>query len=185
MQLKKLLTQITKIIFGVFAVAYPFIVFWALKKDIALKFIGFVLLLSVIFSWTRSKNTILFILGLLLCLSIIFFNQEIFVKLYPVLMNTGVFALFAVSLKKTPLVTKFAEKMHKTMDEATIKYTRNATYAWAIVMGCNAVVSFITIFLSDEIWTLYNGLVSYMVIGTTMLIEYIIRKKVFHDKSDK
>ncbi len=185
MQLKKLLTLTAKIIFGGFAIAYPFIVFWALKKDIAIKFIGLVLLMSVIFSWTRSKNTILFILGLLLCSSIIFFNQEIFLKLYPVLMNAGVFALFALSLRKTPLVTQFAEKIHKTLDEQTINYTYRATYAWAIVMGINTIASLITVFLSDEIWVLYNGLISYIIIGATMLIEYIVRKKVSHDKSDK
>ena len=47
MPLKKLLTIITKIFFGAFVVAYPFMIFYALQQNIAIRFLGLVLLMVV------------------------------------------------------------------------------------------------------------------------------------------
>ena len=92
-------------------------------------------------------------------------------------MNSCVCAIFALSLKKTPLITKFAQKIRKEpLDTKTLNYTRNATKAWAIFMLVNTFISLITVFLSNEIWTIYNGFISYMLIGMMMLSEYIVRK---------
>ena len=177
MPLKKLLTIITKIFFGAFVVAYPFMIFYALQQNIAVRFLGLVLLLVVIFSFINTKNKYLFILGLALCFLIILFNQEIFLKLYPVLMNISVCAIFALSLKTTPLVTQFAKKMRKEpLDTRTLTYTKNVTMAWAIFMFINTIISLITVFLSNEIWVIYNGFISYILIGLMMLVEYFVRK---------
>ena len=177
MQLKRLLTTITKIFLVFFVFAYPFMIFYALQQDIATRFIGLVLLLLVVFSFLNNRNQYIFISGLFLCFFIILFNQDIFLKLYPVLMNASVCTIFALSLRKTPLITKFAQKMRKEhLDEKTLIYTKNATKAWAIFMLCTTFISLITVFLSNEIWVIYNGFVSYVLIGIMMLAEYIVRK---------
>ena len=177
MQLKKLLTVITKIFLGCFIVAYPFVVFYALKQNIAVKFIGLILLAMIIFSYLRNKNKYLFMAGSLAAFMVIFFNQEIFLKLYPVLMNASVCSVFALSLRTTPLITQFAQKMqHKSLTKETFIYTRKATKAWAVFMFINTIVSLATVFMSNEIWVLYNGFISYILIGTMMSMEYIIRK---------
>ena len=178
MQLKKLLTIITKIISSVIIVIYPFIIFYALKQNIAVRFLGLVLLAMIIVSFLRNKNTYLFVLGLTLALLVILFNQDIFLKFYPVLMNSAICAIFALSLRKTPLITQIAQKMQKTpLNKKTVEYTQKVTYAWTIFMFVNAINSLITVFLSNEIWALYNGFISYILIGTMMLVEYIIRKR--------
>ena len=179
MQLKKSLTIITKILLGIFVVIYPFVIFYALQQNIAIKFMGLVLLAVVIFSFLRNKNTYMFTAGLTLCFLIMLFNQEIFLKLYPVLMNACMCAIFALSLNKKPLITKFAEKLQsRPLNKHEVQYTTKATIAWVIFMAINTVVSFITVFLSNQIWVWYNGLISYILIGTMMLGEYIVRKKV-------
>jgi len=179
MQLKKLLTIITKILFSIFVIAYPFMIFYALQQNIAVKFIGIILLMAVMFSFLRNKNKYIFVIGLILCFFGVFFNQEIFLKLYPVLMNASVCGIFALSLRKTPLITQFAQKMQKTpLYEYKLNYTKRATIAWAIFMFANTIISLITVFLSNEIWTLYNGFISYVLIGIMMLSEYIVRKRV-------
>jgi len=178
MQLKRLLTIITRFFFGIFVVAYPFAVFYALKQEIATRFIGLVLLVLVSFSFLRNKNKYIFILGLVLSFLVILFNQDVFLKLYPVLMNLGLGCIFALSLRKTPVITQFAQKMQKRpLNTKTIIYTKHATIAWAIFMFVNTVLSFITVFLSDRIWVLYNGFISYILIGIMMLGEYIVRKR--------
>ena len=179
MLLKKLLTIITKIFLGIFVIAYPFIVFYALQQNVAVKFIGFILLAAVAFSFIRNKNKYMLVLGLTLCFFVIVSNQEIFLRLYPVLMNSCVCAIFALSLRKTPIITQFAQKMqHKPLDKHQLIYTKQATKAWAIFMLCNTVISLITVFLSTEIWTIYNGFISYVLIGIMMLCEYVVRKRI-------
>lgn len=179
MLLKKLLTIITKFLFGIFIVAYPFVVFYALQQNIAVKFIGLVLLIAVLFSFIRNKNKYMLTLGLTLCFCVIFFNQEIFLKLYPVLMNACVCGIFALSLRKTPVITQIAQKMcKKPLEKHQLIYTKHATQAWAIFMFINTIISFITIFLSTKIWTVYNGFISYILIGIMMLCEYTIRKRI-------
>ena len=178
MQLKKLLTIITRILFGAVIVIYPFVIFYALKQNIAIRFLGLVLLAMVAVSFLRNKNKYFFIIGLTLSLFVIFFNQDVFLKLYPVLMNSAICAIFALSLRKTPLVTQIAQKTQKKpLTKEILKYTRNVTCAWAIFMFINAILSLITVFMSNEIWALYNGFVSYVLIGMMMLVEYIIRKR--------
>lgn len=179
MQLKKLLTIIAKVFFGIFIISYPFVVFYTLQQNIAIRFIGLILLMAVVFSFIRNRNKFIFTLGLILCFLAIFYNQEIFLKLYPVMMNAAVCCIFSLSLAKTPLITQFAQKMNKQpLDQHTLTYTRNATCAWAIFMFFNTVISLITVFLSNEIWVLYNGFISYILIGIMMLGEYIVRKRI-------
>lgn len=176
MQLKKLLTPIIKIFIGALIIAYPFIVFFAFKTGMAIRFIGLFLLSVVVLSFLRNKNRFLFGIGLFVCFLILCFNQDIFLKIYPVLMNAAVCAMFALSLKKTPLITQYAQKMHKNLDKYGIKYTRNATLAWAVFMGCNTLISLATVFMQMNIWVLYNGFISYILIGLMMISEYILRK---------
>ena len=178
MQWKKLLTIITKIFISAFVVAYPFVIFYTLQQNIAIRCLGLFLLVAVILSFVRNKNKSLFILGLFLCFLVIFFNQEIFLKFYPVLMNAGMCSIFALSLRKTPLITQFTQKIRKCdLDEHKLRYTRHATIAWVIFMFFNTIASFITVFLSNEVWVLYNGFISYILIGIMMLVEYIIHKR--------
>ena len=92
-------------------------------------------------------------------------------------MNAGIFSVFALSLKKVPLVTQIARKMTKgNLDDDQLAYTRLATIAWAIFMFCNTIASLITIFLPYEIWAIYNGFIAYILIGIMMAAEYTIRK---------
>ncbi|WP_224732672.1 hypothetical protein [Francisella sp. SYW-9] len=57
-----------------------------------------------------------------------------------------------------------------------IKYTWYVTFAWCIFFAINASISILTVIIgSIKIWTLYNGFISYILIGSMMLIEIIIR----------
>lgn len=181
MPLQKLLTQITKIILGVIVVIYPFVVFYALESHVAVRFVGLFLLALIVLSFTKNKNKVIFALGVVLCSLVIFLNQPWFLKLYPVLMNSTICAIFALSLNKTPIITKQAMLAHKQpLDNKTKTYTKHATLAWAIFMACNTIVSFITVFLPDVYWVWYNGFISYILIGTMMLCEFFIRKVIVH-----
>ena len=121
----------------------------------------------------------------LLGLGLVLYNNDIFLKLYPVLMNLGVCVMFALSLSGTPLIEKFAEKMGYHLGAEQKEYTKRVTCAWAIFMFCMTIISLITVFLSNEVWVVFNGLISYILISIMMGIEFMVRKKVINVHRDK
>ena len=177
MPLKKSLIKIIKILGIGFVILYPFIVFFALKKQIALRVLSLLLVFMAGVSFAKNKNVWLFCGILLLGICLAIFNQDIFLKLYPVFMNFSVFLLFSLSLHNTPMIEKIACKMGYHLDINQKKQTKRATLFWAIFMFCLTVISFITIFLSDEIWVLFNGLISYVLIAMIIGLEFLIHKR--------
>ena len=91
-------------------------------------------------------------------------------------MNSFIFMVFFCSLfQKETIIQKFALALNKNLSEKELIYTKNLTYIWCIFLFTNLVISIITIFLSDKIWILYNGFISYVLIGILFAVEYIIR----------
>lgn len=104
------------------------------------------------------------------------FTKLFFVKFYPVCANLTVFLVFFVSLfSKETVIQKFAKAVDGELSENAVKYTRNLTYIWSALTFFNFAVSLATVFMSEEIWALFNGLISYLLIGTLFFVEYIIR----------
>jgi uncharacterized membrane protein len=55
-------------------------------------------------------------------------------------------------------------------------YCRRVTAAWCIFFVVNGMISLATaLWGSNEVWMLYNGVISYILIGTVFTVEYIIR----------
>lgn len=107
----------------------------------------------------------------------LFHYYEIFLlKFYPVCANLAVFLVFFISLfKKETIIQKFAKKVEGQLSEGALKYTRNLTVIWACLTFFNFVVSLITVFMEKKVWIVFNGFVSYLLIGALFFIEYIIR----------
>lgn len=177
MLLKKSLIKIIKILGIGFTILYPFVVFLALKKHVAMRFLVLLLVVAAGISFVRNKNIWIFACILLFGAGLIVFNDNIFLKLYPVLMNISVCLMFALSLRNIPLIEKIAKKMGYDLDINQKEYARRTTIAWAIFMFCLTVISFVTVFLSDEIWVMFNGLISYILIAIMMSVEFLIRKR--------
>jgi uncharacterized membrane protein len=181
MQLKKSSIRPIKILGGLVAIAYPIAVFVALQRGFSVRMLGLILVLVAGCAMARRRNIWLGVCGIVLACMAVISDKDIFLKLYPVFMNAAVCFMFAVSLRSVPLVQRFAEKMKYEITEKSKQYARRVTIAWAIFMGINTVVSLTTVFMSNWVWTLYNGLISYCLIGLMMVIEYIIRMGVIHE----
>lgn len=98
--------------------------------------------------------------------------------LYPVFVSVSLFCVFCYSLfQDKSLITKLAIRMSKEpLPDYAIKYTWYATLAWCVFFAINASISTYTVILgSIQFWTLYNGFISYILIGLMMLSEIIIR----------
>lgn len=104
-------------------------------------------------------------------------QNPVSVFFYPLVINLALFFTFAVSLTTDEtIIQKIARKRHGILDEDTKSYTRTLTKVWTVFIAFNTVVTAYTIWLQDlEIWSLYNGLISYLTIGILATGEIVFR----------
>lgn len=99
------------------------------------------------------------------------------VRSYPVLVNVGMAALFADSLSRPPsAIERLARLVEPKLDQFGVVYTRYVTWIWLVFFLCNAsVAAWTAIYGSLDQWTVYNGLISYILMGSLFVVEYIVR----------
>lgn len=101
-------------------------------------------------------------------------------KAYPVAVS-GVLALtFGASLwQSESLVERIARLKNRAMDPAARRYCRRVTLMWTIWLILNALIcGFLALAGSLAVWTLWTGLVAYLVMGFLFAGEYMVRRIV-------
>jgi uncharacterized membrane protein len=88
--------------------------------------------------------------------------------------------MFASSLIFPPsVIERIARTFHKDFPESAVAYTRNVTIVWIVFFALNSIVSAWTVLIDNrEVWTLYNGLISYIIVGLILVGELVVRKIV-------
>lgn len=99
---------------------------------------------------------------------------------YPVMINGVMLALFASSLwQSQTVVERLARLQEPNLSLHAIRYTRKVTQVWCAVFSLNIVITTgLIIAQSYDYWALYSGIISYLLIGLVMGIEWIIRQQV-------
>lgn len=175
--------------FAILALLYPLLVFTALKTGFSLRVLLLVLILLALLQFNNQKiqalRNAVFACYLLLITGLLIYGDGIFLKLYPVLVSLSMLAVFALSLKAPPSVAeRFARLKHKELPPRAIAYCRKVTAVWCVFFVFNAAIALATVFLSDEAWVLYNGLVSYVLIGGLAGTEFIYRQRIMRRMED-
>lgn len=113
-----------------------------------------------------------------LCLAIA--DRATAVKAYPILMSAGMAAAFGRSLLSPPtLVETLASLRSPDIKPEARLYMRKVTWAWFLFLTANCAVSALTLASGEmALWTLYNGLVSYLLMGLLFGGEWLIRRRV-------
>lgn len=107
------------------------------------------------------------------------FRQEGWFTFYPVIVNTLMLGLFASSLwQKETLIERLARIQEPDLPESGVRYTRTVTKVWCGFFLLNGTIAFTTCFMPLAVWTLYNGLISYILAGCLFLSEWFIRQWV-------
>lgn len=138
--------------------------------------------------WRPMLSSALFLLAGTLCF---IFNEKIFLKLYSVVISATMLFVFGSSLIFEPnIIFRFACLGDKTIkgssfEKQVYKYCKKVTIVWCIFFILNGSVSAITALydfgseeLNDRIWSVYNGGISYVLMGLLFTVEFIIRKIV-------
>lgn len=107
-------------------------------------------------------------------------NRSLPLKLYPVLVNLAMLAVFALSLVRGPsIVERLARLTDPHLPPEAIAYTFRVTQIWCGFFLINGGVALVTaLWASERTWALYNGLISYGLMGLLMGGEWLVRRRV-------
>ena len=113
---------------------------------------------------------------MLLVILIFHYTNWIVAKYYPVIVNFVLFCIFFGStFSEETVIQKMAKLMEPNIKPKALEYTRKLTYIWSIFMLANFFISLATVFMSEKVWAIYNGFLSYMLVGVFFIIEYMVR----------
>jgi uncharacterized membrane protein len=99
--------------------------------------------------------------------------------LYPVLMSALMFLLFFGSWLRPPTIIEMIARVREPqLPEAAVRYTRKLTLVWCAFFIVNGGIALATLAMSREWWTLYNGLISYLLLGALFFGELVFRRRL-------
>lgn len=141
---------------------YLLAVLWAVKAR--LQAVGFQQIFAIVMA------LILLIVGFTRTLETMYW--------YPVIINGLMLALFGGSLfKGQPVVERLARLQDPNLPPQAVRYTRNVTKLWCGVFLLNILVCVSLIWLEQfELWAIYSGVVSYVMMGVVIGGEWGVRK---------
>ena len=167
---------------------YPLAI-WFGEGRMEPRFLAGVLLLAGLtrLSILTSTPTVRWWLGgtLLLVILAIWFNALLPLKFYPVFVNMALLSIFVSSLLAPPtIIERWARLREGALPAPAIDYTRRVTQVWCCFFALNgAVALFTALWSSAAVWTLYNGLIAYLLMGLLFAGEYCARwrfKRRYH-----
>ncbi|MGE5493000.1 MAG: hypothetical protein ACM31P_17135 [Actinomycetota bacterium] len=168
--------------------AYPVAVYFGLDA-IGPRGLGLLLLaVLVLRHWQSARrfasdvqNSEWMVFALLagLAASITALGSEALLLLYPVAVSLCLLLVFGSSLFRPPsVIERIARLSEPDLPPEGVRYTRQVTKAWCAFFAMNAAVALATVFSSREAWVLYNGLLSYLLMGAMFAGEWIIRGRI-------
>ena len=178
--------QLLKAVVIVLSIAYPFMIYWGLQHFQAARLLPLLLILLIL-RWVVGNRASERIVLAAILVAVVFialtWDYQLSLKFYPAMVNLGFLVLFAGSLLSPPsFVERLARLRHPNLSPAGVAYTLKVTWMWSIfflVNGCVAVAT--AIWASNEVWTLYNGFVAYLLIGILFGGEWMVRRRLNHE----
>lgn len=177
-----------KLLVGVALIAYPVAIYfadgWLTPSQLIAGLLLLLLIRLLVLAWIspqhRARNLGLAVGFLIAALAVLKWLPGIgldWLRLYPTLFNLAAFCVFFSSLfTKMPLAERMARLVHPDLPPQAIGYTRGVTWLWSAVLLFNTLATLYTAYAASfEVWTLYNGVITYLLFGCIFLGEYLLR----------
>ena len=183
--------RIATIVLSLLGIGYPVLVYFGLSS-FSPRVILFLLLAAVVVRATlylinrkyAQAGLALLVAAILSVAGIA--SELVAIRFYPVIVAGSLAAVFTVSLfSGMPVIERFARMRSAELDNYARAYTRKLTKVWIGFFIANGLIAAWTaLFASLEIWTLYNGLISYVLIGILFVGEWPVRRflRARHDR---
>ncbi len=175
---------VSRLLLGVVLACYPLIIYLTLDKlGPVLLGIFLILLLIVRGSIWGRHSPVLVWSSLALTLAVIAVSllliddTALVLKLYPTLINLGLLIAFAYTLVNPPsMIERMVRAMNRPLSTKTGPYTRIVTMIWCGFFTVNGIIATLIAFSGSlTTWTIYNGLIAYIIMGTLIIGELIFR----------
>lgn len=185
--------RVLKIAFGIlsaiFVAAYPLTVWLGLSKlsvrHVAAILLAFLVPGAAIRIWkhrSQAKQLLgLSVSAVLLIGLAMAFNDERFMRAYPVIVSAVMLIQFAWTLKSPPpMVERFARMQADDLNAEELAYCRSVTVIWSLFFAANGTAcALLALAGSRDAWALYTGLISYVLMGLLFAGEFVVRKYRF------
>lgn len=163
--------------------AYPVLVYLGLGHKIEPRWLALLLVAVALMraAFGRERVWLLAAGGALVLAAFSFIgNQAMPLKLYPFLVSVTLLCVFSISLLYPPtIIERLARLQEPELPASGVAYTRRVTQVWCGFFIFNGSVSLVTALVgSDAVWALYNGIVSYALMGILFVGEWVVRKRV-------
>ncbi|EBQ3428644.1 DNA gyrase subunit B, partial [Salmonella enterica] len=118
--------------------------------------------------------------GIALCVASVLLKTHQLLLFYPVVVNAVMLSVFGGSLwSAMPLVERLARLRTPDLPPQGVRYTRRVTQIWCLFFIFNGTIALFTALHGDmRMWTTWNGMLSYLLMGALMAGEWLIRRKV-------
>jgi len=174
------------VILVLLTLAYPFAIYFGLSYFEPRYFALFLLIVFAMrFSLSynlenKKQNT-----GLLICVTVFaifafYQNSTVSLFFYPVIVSGFLLCVFSYSLfTEQTVIERLARLSEPSLPPEGVLYTKTVTKVWCGFFAINGLVALATVYIGDvKIWSLYNGFISYLIMGSIFAIEFIVRQKV-------
>jgi uncharacterized membrane protein len=182
---------IMSVISTVFLIASPWVLYWTLSQQrvgfAAAVLIGWVILrtIPVLISARREQRIAALQLP---AIALVFAalgwvsNNGTWLLVLPSATQATFGLAFLRSLSGTPLIEHFARMVKPELSPAQLAHCRGWTKIWGIYLIVLAGIGLgLARWAALSVWTVYVGVLSYVLIGALFAVEYLIRKIRFRD----
>jgi uncharacterized membrane protein len=184
-----------KVVFGIvntlFILASPWVLYWTLSRQrvgvAALTLIGWVIirtipvLLSAKAEHRRAALQLPAIALVFTCLGLVS-NNGTWLLVLPSAAQATFGLAFLRSLAGTPLIEHFARMVKPELGVPEQAHCRSWTRVWGIYLLVLAALGLVLArWATLAVWTIYVGVVNYVLVGALFAVEYVVRKIRFRD----
>ncbi|WP_225388392.1 hypothetical protein [Escherichia coli] len=173
---------------GLLLLAWPFVIWFGLAHNglhWLLPLMALLLLLRL--RQTRRQagplqavTQLVAVVGIALCVASFMLKTHQLLLFYPVVVNAVMLAVFGGSLwSAMPIVERLARLQEPDLPEKGVRYTRHVTQIWCGFFIINGGIAlFTTLYADMSLWTAWNGMIAYLLMGTLMAGEWLVRRQV-------
>ncbi|MDF7680451.1 hypothetical protein PT300_07540 [Enterobacteriaceae bacterium ESL0689] len=182
-----------KLLTGLLLITWPFVIWFGLAHNglhwlMPLMALLFLLRLHQTRRQAGSLQVVTQIVagvGIALCVASFLLKSHQLLLFYPVVVNAVMLAAFGGSLwSAMPIVERLARLQQPDLPEKGVRYTRRVTQVWCLFFIFNGSIALFTALLGNmSLWTVWNGVIAYLLIGSLTAGEWLIRRQMITRKT--
>jgi uncharacterized membrane protein len=175
--------RLTSILLPVAGLLYPFVVYFGMEKvspPIFALALGAIWLIRAPSLLRQPGGRWMVGAALAYCVVLAISGEARLLRWYPSLISALLAVAFGLSLiYGPPFIERIARAREPNLPLFAVRYTRMVTWVWLGFFVFNGGTSAaLTLWAPLSWWTLYNGLISYFLVGALFAGEWLLRKRV-------